>query len=150
MACLTGHVELKAPGKGVQPQKFTGHDKQQFNRFSQLPNILYSDGNDWALFRQGNMEGKRVRLSGDASQDGAHAVGKQDAAKLLPLLTRFLEWEPVIPQDSNGYIDIRAFAKQLAPLCKFLRDDVLEALDNETSQLKHVAQGWRDLLFPPS
>ena len=145
---LAGHVELKAPGKGVQPQNFTGHDKQQFNRFSRLPNILYSDGNDWALFRKGDMEGKRVRLSGDASQDGADAVGKQDAAKLLPLLTRFLEWEPVIPQDSNGYIDIRAFAKQLAPLCKFLRDDVLEALDNETSQLKHVAQGWRDLLFP--
>ena len=145
---LAGHVELKAPGKGVQPQKFTGHDKQQFNRFSQLPNILYSDGNDWALFRKGNMEGKRVRLSGDASQDGADAVGKEDAAKLLPLFTRFLEWEPIIPHDSNGYIDIRAFAKQLAPLCKFLRDDVLEALDNETSQLKHVAQGWRDLLFP--
>ena len=150
MVCslLTGHVELKAPGKGVQPQKFTGHDKQQFNRFNQLPNILYTDGNDWALFRQGKMEGKRVRLSGDVSQDGAGAVGKQDPAKLLPLLTRFLEWEPVIPHDSNGYIDIRAFAKQLAPLCKFLRDDVLEALDNETSQLKHVAQGWRDLLFP--
>ena len=145
---LTGHVELKAPGKGVQPQKFTGHDKQQFNRFSQLPNILYTDGNDWALFRQGKMEGKRVRLSGDVSQDGADAVGKQDAAKLLPLLTRFLEWDPVIPQDSNGHIDLGAFAKQLAPLCKFLRDDVLEALDNEKSQLKHVAQGWRDLLFP--
>ena len=145
---LTGHVELKAPGKGVQPQKFTGHDKQQFNRFSQLPNILYTDGNDWALFRQGKMEGKRVRLSGDVSLDGAKSVGKQDAAKLLPLLTRFLEWKPVIPQDSGGQIDLRAFAKQLAPLCKFLRDDVLEALGNETSQLKHVAQGWRNLLFP--
>ena len=145
---LTGHVELKAPGKGVQQQKFTGHDKQQFNRFSQLPNILYTDGNDWALFRQGKMEGKRVRLSGDVSLDGAKSVGKQDAAKLLPLLTRFLEWKPVIPQDSGGQIDLRAFAKQLAPLCKFLRDDVLEALGNETSQLKHVAQGWRNLLFP--
>ena len=145
---LTGHVELKAPGKGVQPQKFTGHDKQQFNRFSQLPNILYTDGNDWALFRQGKMEGQRVRLSGDVSLDGAKSVGKQDAAKLLPLLTRFLEWQPVIPQDSGGQIDLRAFAKQLAPLCKFLRDDVLEALGNETSQLKHVAQGWRNLLFP--
>ena len=145
---LTGHVELKAPGKGVQPQKFTGHDRQQFNRFSQLPNILYSDGNDWALFRHGNMEGKRVRLSGDVSQDGAGAVGKQDAAKLMPLLTRFLGWEPMIPRNSSGHIELGAFAKQLAPLCKFLRDDVLEALGNDESQLKYVAQGWRDLLFP--
>ena len=99
---LTGHVELKAPGKGVQPQKFTGHDKQQFNRFRQLPNIMYTDGNDWAVFRQGKLEGKRVCLSGDVSQDGADAVGKQDATKLLPLLTRFLEWEPFIPVTPVG------------------------------------------------
>ena len=145
---LTGHVELKAPGKGVRPQKFTGHDKQQFNRFSQLPNILYTDGNDWALFRQGQMLGKRIRLSGDVSLDGADAVGKQDADKLLPLLTRFLEWEPVIPLNPNGGVNLQAFAKQLAPLCKFLRDDVLDALSDDASQLNNVAAGWRDLLFP--
>lgn len=145
---LSGHVELKAPGKGVQPQKFTGHDKQQFNRFSQLPNILYTDGNDWALFRQGTMEGKRVRLSGDVSLDGADAVGKQDSAKLLPLLTRFLEWEPVIQKNPDGGVNMQAFAKQLAPLCKFLRDDVLDALKDDASQLNNVAAGWRDLLFP--
>ena len=51
-------------------------------------------------------------------------------------------------RNSSGQVDLRAFAKRLAPLCKFLRDDVLEALDNEASQLKHVAQGWRELLFP--
>ena len=145
---LSGHVELKAPGKGVQPQKFTGHDKQQFTRFSQLPNILYTDGNDWALFRQGTMEGKRVRLNGDVSLDGADAVGKQDSAKLLPLLTRFLEWEPVIPLNPDGGVNMQAFAKQLAPLCKFLRDDVLDALSDDASQLNNVAAGWRDLLFP--
>ena len=145
---LIGYAELKSPGKGANPNRFTGHDSQQFKRFSQLPNILYTDGNEWALYRNGKGEGKRVRLTGDVSQDGANAIGEQDAARLLPLVTRFLDWEPVIPLDRQGGIDLKEFAKQLAPLCKFLRDDANEALDDEGSQLNLVAAGWREMLFP--
>ena len=145
---LTGYAELKAPGKGANAARYTGHDGQQFKRFSQLPNILYTDGNEWAVYRYGKPEGKRVRLAGDISQDGAAAAGAQDAAKLLPLLVRFLEWEPVIPLNRNGNIDLKEFAKQLAPLCKFLRDDVREALADKASPLNLVAEGWREMLFP--
>ena len=145
---LTGYAELKAPGKGVIRSRFSGHDLTQFNRFSQLPNVIYADGNDWAVYRNGKMESKRVRFSGDVSQDGASAIGDDDAVKLLPLLTRFLDWNPIIPQNRQGGIDFKGFAKQLAPLCKFLRDDVKEALQNSDSPLNGVAREWRKLLFP--
>ena len=145
---LTGYAELKSPGKGANPNRFTGHDSQQFKRFSQLPNILYTDGNEWALYRNGKGEGKRVRLTGDVSQDGADAIGEQDAIRLLPLLTDFLNWEPVIPLNSQGGVDLREFVKQLAPLCKFLRDDVRESLTDAASPLKGVVREWRALLFP--
>ena len=145
---LTGHAELKAPGKGVRRSRFTGHDRRQFDRFSQLPNILYTDGNEWVIYHYGQSEGESVRLKGDVSQDGAAAADSQDAAKLLPLLIRFLEWEPVIRITPDGSIDLNAFARQLAPLCKFLRDDVKESLDNAASPLVAVAREWRALLFP--
>ena len=84
---LTGYAELKAPGKGVTRQRLRGPDLAQFKRFSQLPNILYCDGNEWALYSYGKPEGKVVRLNGDVAREGAAAIGPQDAGKLLPLLT---------------------------------------------------------------
>lgn len=47
---LVGHVELKETGKGTNPIRFTGHDRRQWERFKLLPNLLYSDSNEWALF----------------------------------------------------------------------------------------------------
>ena len=53
---LCGYAELKAPGKGADPAVFTGHDKTQWERFKNLPNILYSDGREFALYRLGKQE----------------------------------------------------------------------------------------------
>ena len=39
-------------------------------------------------------------------------------------------------------------AKQLAPLCRFLRDDVLQAVKNTDSALNQLASEWRSTLFP--
>ena len=50
---LCGYVELKAPGKGARPQKFTGADKKQWEKFKAHPNLIYTDGNEWALYRGG-------------------------------------------------------------------------------------------------
>ncbi len=44
---LAGYVELKAPGTGVNPSRFRGHNRNQWKRFSAIPNILYTDGNVW-------------------------------------------------------------------------------------------------------
>ena len=39
---LAGYAELKAPGEGVDKDHFNGHNLEQFNRFSSIPNILYT------------------------------------------------------------------------------------------------------------
>ena len=48
---LSGHLELKAPGRGANPNRFRGHDRQQWNNFKNLPNLIYTDGLSWTLFR---------------------------------------------------------------------------------------------------
>ena len=127
---------------------FQGRNREQFKRFSAIPNLLYSDGNEWALYRDGELVGQVVRLTGDVAADGKRAVGPQDAHALESLLRDFLMWQPFIPTDSKGRIDLRRFAALLAPLCRMLRDDVTDALKRPDSPLVQLAQDWRQLLFP--
>ena len=83
---LTGHIELKAPGKGADTRKFKGADKQQWNKFQDLPNIIYTDGNKWALYRNGERIGKIIRFCGDITSDGEESVDTNDANTLFELL----------------------------------------------------------------
>ena len=145
---LAGYVEIKPPGTGANATRFRGHDRDQFNRFAAIPNILYTDGNEWALYRGGERTGKLVRLSGDVAGDGRKAVAAEDVRALEPLLRDFLSWEPHLPLDRGGKIDLEGFAALLAPLCRMLRDDVTDALENSESPLLQLATDWRHLLFP--
>ena len=144
---LAGYVELKAPGVGATASRFKGHNRDQFRRFSAIPNILYTDGNEWVLYR----DGKQVRgchLSGDVAADGKEAAVPQDTHAVEDLLRDFLLWEPSIPVNRNRKIDLNRFAELLAPLCRMLRDDVMDALKDPASPLVLLAQDWRQLLFP--
>lgn len=141
---LIGHVELKAPGKGANPERLKGSDKDQWERFKDLPNLIYTDGNEWSLFRNGEKTGKTVRLSGDVTTDGKNAVDAQNAEALFALLRDFLQWQPVVPASPQ------ALAKLLAPICRLLRSDVLDALQDENSNLSSLVNDWRKYLFPDS
>jgi hypothetical protein len=139
---LAGYVELKKPGLGANPNRFTGHAARQWKRFQSIPNLLYCDGNDWGLYRNGDAARPVVRLSGDVAADGATAVTERDADALLGLLTDFLSWQPIIPKS------IKDLAGLLAPLCRMLREDVTDALADTASPLVALAKDWRQLLFP--
>jgi len=145
---LGGYVELKAPGVGAVAANFRGHNRDQFKRFSAIPNILYADGNEWALYRSGELVGRVVHLSGDVAADGRKAVAPQDAHAVERLLRDFLAWQPIIPTDGRGKIDLPGFAALLAPLTRMLRDDVTDALKDAQSPLVQLATDWRQLLFP--
>ena len=145
---LAGYAELKAPHTGADASRFTGHNREQFKRFSGIPNILYTDGNDWALYRNGELIGQIVRLSGDVVTEGAAAVSKDDATALQTLLHDFLLWEPILPLDRNNNLDLKSFAGLLAPLCRMLRNDVTDSLCDDDSPIIRLATDWRDLLFP--
>ena len=144
---LIGYVELKAPGVGAAATRFRGHNRNQFKRFSAIPNILYTDGNEWVLYRDGKQV-RSCRLSGDVAADGKKAAVPQDARDVEDLLRDFFSWNPSIPVNRNGKIDLNRFAELLAPLCRMLRDDVMDALKNPASPLVQLAQDWRQLLFP--
>lgn len=138
---LCGHVELKAPGKGAKTDSFVGHDKKQWDKFRNLPNILYSDGRDFALYRMGVLV-REARLSGDPRMLGGAAIDVECAKKLEVLLRDFLSWEPIVPGSSKQLVEY------LAPLCRSLRDDVLEALRNRVGAVEQTARDWRRFLFP--
>jgi len=138
---LVGHVELKAPGVGADPNRFAGHNREQWKRFQALPNLIYCDGNEWGLYRSGEKVGRVVRLSGDVATDGRNAVDPRDGQSVLALLTDFLSWQPIIPKNAKDLADL------LAPLCRMLRDDVTDALKDPQSPLVQLAKDWRQLLF---
>lgn len=145
---LVGYAELKAPGVGASPDRYTGHNKQQFRRFSAIPNILYTDGNEWSLYRNGERIGSLVRLSGDVATDGKAAATLDNARSLASLLRNFFAWEPMLPLDTTGQIDFSAYAAILAPLCRLLRDEAKDAMADRDSALMKLRDDWRDLLFP--
>ncbi len=145
---LAGYVELKAPGVGADAARFKGRNRDQFRRFAAVPNLLYSDGDEWALYRGGERVGALVRLAGEVAAGGGSAVGADDARAIEGLLRDFLLWEPVLPLDRRGRIDLKGFAALLAPLCRMLRDDVADALGDDASPLVTLAGDWRQLLFP--
>lgn len=138
---LCGHVELKAPGKGADTSTFSGHDARQWERFRNLPNILYSDGREFALYRHG-IQARSVRLPRDPRSAGAAAVDEDSARQFDALLRDFLSWEPIVPGTSKQLADY------LAPLCRILRDDVLDALHNKAPGVVAAANDWRRYLFP--
>jgi hypothetical protein len=134
-----GFIEIKAPGKGADPRKFRGHDKEQWEKLQSLPNLLYTDGNQFALFRSGQLEGPSVALQGDVETSGSSL---QAPPELLALLDNFFRWEPIPPKSA------KELARVAARLCRLLRDEVAEQLDLESPALTALATDWRKLLFP--
>lgn len=137
---VTGHIELKAPGKGAQPSKFKGGDAKQWKKFRNHPNLIYTDGNEWALYQNGEREGRVIRL-GDLPADGANAVADEAASALEALLRQFVGWEPIVPTSPQR------LAEALAPLCRLLRDAAFGALQTEGSAMHLLAEEWRQYLF---
>jgi hypothetical protein len=137
---LVGFVELKAPGKGADPKRFADpHDKAQWKKLQALPNLLYTDGNAFSLWRNGVREGDIIKLIGDIESDGGTVAAPP---ALLALISNFLTWEPIAPKKATD------LAPLAARLCRFLRDETLEAMDNPSSPLLDLAKDWHLTLLP--
>ena len=139
---LCGYIELKAPGKGSRHTQYKGHDRTQWKKFQSLPNLLYTDGNQWTLYRTGSVEGTTLTFSGDIIQDGKQAISESDAERLFDLFHDFYLWHPIVPDSPVG------LAKVLAPICQFIRKDVVEQLELESSNLRQLYEEWQETLFP--
>ncbi len=80
---LVGFIEIKAPGKGADPRRFRGHDKEQWEKLQSLPNLLYTDGNQFSLFRSGQLEDAVVFLKGRYRNIGFNPRGSARTARLV-------------------------------------------------------------------
>ena len=137
---LVGFIEVKAPGKGADPRQFKDpHDKDQWDKLKSLPNLIYTDGNSFSLWRDGKSESAIVHLKGNIESSGA----KLDApTTLLPLIGDFLKWAPIPPKTA------KQLAQVSARLCRLLRDEVIEQMSLGSPALTGLAHDWRALLFP--
>ncbi|MGW8439212.1 type ISP restriction/modification enzyme [Nocardiopsis sp. NPDC055879] len=147
---ITGLVELKRPKENLDPAKFKGHNKRQWERLKDQPNLLYTNGTAWRLYRYGELQSS-VEFSGDLYSSGED-LSIQDAS-VENLFRAFLKWSP------PPITTVDQLVRQVAPQCRLLRDSVLEQLAEEAKKRKAgadeydlpfsmLAQSWRDLLFP--
>jgi N-6 DNA Methylase len=137
---LVGFIEIKAPGKGCDPRKFSDpHDKAQWGKLKSLPNLIYTDGAGFSLWRDGELAAKIVLLDGDIETSGAKLAAPET---LRGLVADFLSWAPQPP------LSAKALAETSARLCRLLRDEVLEEMAAGHGSLQHLKDDWRKLLFP--
>jgi hypothetical protein len=137
---LMGFIELKAPGKGPNPNALRDdHDKKQWEKLKKLPNLIYTDGNGFSLWRDGKQIGDTAELEGDIK-----TAGRKLAAPpaLEGLLRDFLTWSPTAPKSAKQLAQISA------RLCSLLRGYVAEELARKNPGFDALASEWRNLLFP--
>lgn len=136
---LAGFIEVKAPGKGFDPRRFTDdHDKKQWQKLKTLPNLVYTDGNGFTLWQDGELKAT-VALDGDIEKAGSKLAAPPT---LLGLFTDFLAWSPIAPRTAKQLAGIAA------RLCRLLREEVAEELERNNSGLASLSSEWRNLLFP--
>ena len=136
---LAGFIEVKAPGKGFDPRRFTDeHDKKQWHKLKTLPNLIYTDGNGFTLWQDGELIAS-VGLDGDIEMAGAKLAAPET---LRGLFSNFFSWSPIPPTSAKQLAGIAA------RLCRLLREEVVEELDRNNPGLASLSSEWRNLLFP--
>ena len=148
---INGYIEVKAPGHQLDPAKFSGHDREQWERQRDLPNLIYTNGTQWRLYRDGELLIGPVSLAGgDLAEAG---LGLLAPVGLEWMLTDFLRWKPE-PITSVG-----ALVRAVARMTRLLRGEVIDQLiaerkaiaagaDEYTQPFMGLARDWRALLFP--
>lgn len=139
---LIGYIELKEPDKSADTKKLKGHDAEQWERFKNIPNIIYCSGNEWALYRDGKLFNEIVRVNGDVCSDGKKAISETNAQKIFSLFTDFVLWTPIVPKKP------KELASFLAPFCRLIRDEVMDSLRDQNSAMHSLKDEIKKLLFP--
>jgi len=153
---LVGHVELKAPSKSIDPATFTkkSHEYKQWQKLKNLPNLLYTNGREWRLYRYGALvpittSGHESEIAYIHTSDFVKHKGPFTATPSLQgILQSFLFWEP------NPITSADKLVKTLAPLAVLLREEILLGLTaqkkvHEAAKKRAKDQG-HDEPVPPS
>lgn len=148
---ITGYLEVKRPSTDIDPATFRGHNRTQWERLKDLPNLLYTNGSSWMLYRDGEQVGDIVHLNKSLATAGSLLAVRD--GRFEHLLRDFLTWKPA-PIRS-----VQQLVRAIAPLCRLLRQEVLDQLNREAAEIRAghpeheqpftgLAKDWRRLLFP--
>lgn len=143
-----GYVELKRPGHGVPAtwRNPSEHDRVQWEKLQHLPNVLYCDGEQFARYKFGKLQGNVARLSPPLDRAGSRLRAVESDFERV--LTDFFLWEPERPRTLDDLVNLTA------NLCRLLREDVVAEIDREKSgkspsqTFSGLATDWRQVLFP--
>jgi hypothetical protein len=100
---------------------------------------MYTDGNSFSLWQNGELVDSVIFLTGDIETSGDKLAAPPG---LLGLFESFLKWQPIPPRSA------KELAESTARLCRLLRDEVTEQLALKSPALTELATDWRKLLFP--
>jgi len=143
---LVGYIELKAPGRSIDPKTFRDREAAQFAKLSLLPNVIYSNGQEWILRQLGRPE-RTARFNLPLAAAGSRLQPMDDA--FAALIRDFLRWAPEPPRDLPGLVHA------VSGLCRLLYLEVRDALAAEghrprtagPGSFRSLANDWRELLF---
>ena len=114
---LAGFIELKAPGLGSNPTKLKGEqNKKQWQNFKSIPNLVYTDGNEWSLFRTGEQIGKTVESS--ALRDRTRMSYPTDTSCRASLWARIFSVVAKSPLPLSSTADAASGDRSTAPLTR--------------------------------
>lgn len=130
---IVGYVELKSPDKSViHPGGLNQRDRRQWEGMAKLPNLIYTNGQTWIMYRSGRQYGDAVHLEGDLRSAGSRLrLPAASEAAFEAMLTAFFGWHP------HPVASMREVVAQVAPLCALLRDAVHDRLDAEAGLPRH-------------
>ena len=143
-----GYVELKKPGRGV-PETWTHpsrHDREQWEKLQLLPNVLCTDGQQFARYEFGENRAGLAATTPPLRRAGGQLRAVDGA--LSRVLREFLLWQPEVPRTPGQLVLL------LSRLCRLLRDDVAAKLGSEKSggaeqkTFSGLYADWRHVLFP--
>lgn len=147
---ISGYVEVKAPGRPVDPAQFRGHDKLQWERQRDLPNLIYTNGTDFRLYQKETPADPVILSGGTLATAGRKLTPPPE---LESRLRSFLLWDP------QPITAVTPLVKAVAPLTRLLRGEVVDQLaaekkavaadaDPDIQPFTGLAQDWRAMLFP--
>ncbi|MFJ9898530.1 type ISP restriction/modification enzyme [Streptomyces sp. NPDC091280] len=124
---IVGYVELKSPDKSViHPGGLNQRDRRQWEGMAKLPNLIYTNGQTWIMYRSGRQYGDTIHFEGDLHSAGSRLrLPLASEAAFEAMLASFFGWQP------QPLTSMREVVAQVAPLCTLLRDAVHDRLDAE-------------------
>ncbi|WP_328308614.1 N-6 DNA methylase [Streptomyces sp. NBC_00442] len=130
---IVGYVELKSPDKStIHPSGLNKRDRRQWEGMAKLPNLIYTNGQTWIMYRSGRQYGDTIHFEGDLRSAGSRLrLPVAGEAAFEAMLVAFFGWQP------HPLTSMREIVTQVAPLCALLRDCVHDRLDAEASLPRH-------------